>query len=196
VSYAPHRVFQGSHQIHPAMNNHPLPIGTACLLMFLLAVAVTDMRKRRIPNLLTVPAAIAGLTLNVWAAGSTGAVQSVGGLFFGLGAFLPFYLARGFGAGDVKAMAAIGAFLGPTGALLAAGGTLMAGAIGGLLVLLACGGHAAVQSLARRWVLRTYEICATGRMPRIQAPAGDAASIRFPYGLAIACGTLTSFAWS
>ncbi len=178
------------------MMNHSLTIGAAgCLLAFLIAVAIIDLWKRRIPNLLTVAAAVAGIALNVWTAGGSGAVHSVAGLFAGLFAFLPFYLARGFGAGDVKAMAAIGAFLGIKGALLAAGWTLVAGAIGGLSVLIVRGSRGAIQTLVHRWTLRAYVIFATGRAPRIHAPAGDAASIRFPYGLAIACGTLVSLAW-
>ena len=178
------------------MMHHALSIGTASLLAFVLAVAVTDLRRRRIPNLLTLPAAAVGLAVNLSTAGGLGALESVGGLLAGLAAFLPFYIARGFGAGDVKAMAAIGAFLGPQGALLAAAWILIAGAIGGVLVLLVCGKHGAIQALARRWMLRAYLICTTGRLPQIQAPAGDAAALRFPYGLAIACGTFASLAWS
>jgi len=178
------------------MTNHPLSIGTACLIAFVIAFAVTDLRARRIPNLLTVSAALVGLALNVRTAGSTGAMLSVADLLTGLGAFLPFYLARGFGAGDVKAMAAIGAFLGVQGALLTAAWILIAGAIGGLLVLCVRGGRGALQALAHRWVLRAYELYATRRAPQIRPPAHDTAALRFPYGLAIACGTLASVAWS
>ncbi|MFL6600889.1 MAG: prepilin peptidase [Steroidobacteraceae bacterium] len=178
------------------MINHPLSIGTAWLLAFVIAFAITDLRTRRIPNLLTVSAALVGLALNVRTAGSSGAMLSLAGLLTGLGAFLPFYLARGFGAGDVKAMAAIGAFLGGNGALLTAGWILMAGAIGGVLVLFVRGGRGALQALARRWFWRAYEVYATGRAPQIQPPAHDSAALRFPYGMAIACGTCASIAWS
>jgi prepilin peptidase CpaA len=177
------------------MTTHALHFGTVCLLGFVCAFAVTDLRKRRIPNQLTVAAALVGLALNVWTAGSAGALFSVAGLLTGLGAFLPFYLARGFGAGDVKALAAIGAFLGVKGALLAAGWILMAGAIGGVLVLCVRGGPGALRALAHRWVLRAYEVYATGRAPQIQPPAQGPATLRFPYGMAIACGTLASLAW-
>lgn len=177
------------------MTNHALSIETACLVAFVVAVAVTDLRTRRIPNLLTVPAAVVGVTLNAWTAGGCGALHSFAGLLVGLLAFLPFYCARGFGAGDVKAMAAVGAFVGIKGALLAAGWTLVAGAIGGVLVLLVRGNRGALQALAHRWALRAHVLYATGRAPQIQAPAGDAASMRFPYGLAIACGTVASLGW-
>jgi prepilin peptidase CpaA len=173
-----------------------LPIATACLLAFVLAVAVIDLRSRRIPNALTVPAAAVGLIVNLAAAGTAGALQSAAGLCVGLAVFLPFFLARGFGAGDVKAMAAVGAFLGPKGALLAAASTLIAGGICALLVVVASGGYPALHALVSRCALRAGVLFATGRAPQIEPPPHDAGLRRFPYGLAIACGTFASFAWS
>jgi len=95
--------------------------GTTAPLMVLAGVfAIVDLRTHRIPNALTVSAAVVGLVWSLWANGSSGALASCAGLLSGLGVLLPFYLAGGLGAGDVKAMAAIGTFLGPKGAVLAA----------------------------------------------------------------------------
>ena len=147
------------------------------LLLFVVAVAILDLRTRRIPNVLTICAVVVGIGLNLWRAGGSGAMSSGAGLLTGLAAFLPFYLAGGFGAGDVKAMAAIGAFLGPKGTLLAAAWTLMLGAICGLLVLAALA-YRAARAPGNGWRLR------------------HAVRQRFPYGVAIACGTAVSLAWS
>lgn len=136
-----------------------------------------DLRTRRIPNLLTVSAVVVGFTLNIWCWGRAGAISSSVGLLFGLAAFLPFYLAGGFGAGDVKAMAAIGAFVGPKGALLAAGCTLLVGALVGLALFAA---FALQPQHAGNGTTRLRNLIAR----------------RFPYGLAIAVGTACSFAWS
>lgn len=147
-----------------------------CLLGFLAVAAVVDLRTRRIPNTLTVPAALAALLLHLWCSGAGGAMTSGTGLLTGLAAFLPFYLAGGFGAGDVKAMAVVGAFVGPKGALLAALATLGVGGVGALLVL-----------AALRWQsVRT----------RLAWQLGDARRQHFPYGLAIACGTALALRWS
>jgi prepilin peptidase CpaA len=143
---------------------------------FTVTAAVLDLRTRRIPNVLTISAAVAGIVLNLWRAGAPGGMSSGAGLLIGLAAFLPFYLAGGFGAGDVKAMAAIGAFLGPKGTLLAAACSLMLGAIAGLLVLTTLA-YQAARTPGRGWRLR------------------DAVRQRFPYGVAIACGTAVSLAW-
>jgi prepilin peptidase CpaA len=170
----------------------PVPFAAACLVAFVIAVAVTDMTSRRIPNALTVAAALVGMLSNFLAAGGWALLASVLGLLLGLAMFLPFYLARGFGAGDVKAMAAVGAFLGPKGAFFAAAWILLAGALGGLALLLAHGGREAVKELFQRWSARAWLALYTGMPPQIAPPANDAAGRRFPYGLAIACGTLVS----
>jgi prepilin peptidase CpaA len=168
---------------------------TAMLLAYLLAVAVADLLSHRIPNRLTVPAAAIALAFNIIAAGGAGALASIGGLFVGLAAFLPFYLARGFGAGDVKAMAAAGAFLGPHGAMLAVACTLLVGAACALVVLAVVGGPTAVRALAARHLVRAGTLVEPGRdLPQVAPPGG--AQVRFPYGFAIACGTLASLAWS
>ena len=146
-----------------------------CLLAFVGLAAVMDVRTRRIPNTLTVSAALAALLLNLWCGCASGAMTWGAGLLTGLAAFLPFYLAGGFGAGDLKAMAAVGAFVGPKGALLAALATLGLGGIGALLVLAALRWQA--MRARRGWQLT------------------DARHQQFPYGLAIACGTALSLRW-
>jgi len=170
---------------------------SASLLIFLVAVTLADTATQRIPNLLTVSGAVVGLVLNFSRGGTSGVLMGGAGLLTGLAIFLPFYLARGFGAGDVKAMGAVGAFLGPTGVLLAAAWTLVAGAVGALLLLLVRREHSALRSLAGRWMWRAYAAYTTGRAePLAVVGPGDPARRRFPYGLAIACGTVVSIAWS
>jgi len=71
-----------------------------------------DWRTRRIPNWLTVPGALAGLTANVILRGWHGAVLSLEGAGLALGLLLPLVLLRGLGAGDWKLMGAMGAVMG------------------------------------------------------------------------------------
>jgi len=165
-------------------------------MAFVITVAASDLHSRRIPNWLTVGAAALGLVIAVMAGGTWAALGSLAGLAVGLGVFLPFYMARGFSAGDVKAMAAIGAFVGPKGALLAAAWVLLVGSIGGITLLIRLGGPAAVRALRDRWLARVCILFATGVAPRIEPSATDPAGHRFPYGLAIAGGTLTYLIWS
>lgn len=169
---------------------------TVCLIAFVTMVALGDLLTRRIPNWLTVGGAVIGLGTSVMATGPWGTFGSLAGLTVGLAAFLPFYLARGFSAGDVKAMAAIGAFVGPKGALLAVACILLIGSIGGMALLIRLGGRPAVAALRDRWLTRVCILVATGAAPGIEPPAADPARHRFPYGVAIAAGTATSLIWS
>ncbi len=172
---------------HPAL---------ALLVIFLLALAAVDLLRHRIPNRITVPAALLAVLLNALAAGGVGALHSLEGLLVGLATFMPLFVTGGFSAGDVKAMAAVGAFLGPTGALLAALCSLMAGMFGGLLILLSATGTEAVRAMFRRWTFRAYVLCATGTRAHIHPAPDDAAMRRFPFGAAIACGTIVFLIWN
>lgn len=165
------------------------------LLSYVLAVATIDGFRHRIPNVVTIPAAAVGLTLGAVGHGAAGLLASSEGLLVGFSVLLPFYFLGGFGAGDVKALAAAGSFLGPHGALEATVCTLILGGIGGTAVLLAVGGLSALQSMLRRWTFGAQVLCSTGHLAALPPPAGDAARLRFPYGIAIACGVAASLLW-
>lgn len=82
-----------------------------------LGMALCDLRSRRIPNLLTWFTALAGLGFQWGAHSWPGLGQGFLGMALGLALLLPFYLGGGMGAGDVKALAALGTWLGPRGTL-------------------------------------------------------------------------------
>jgi prepilin peptidase CpaA len=72
-----------------------------------------DLRTNRIPNYLTFGSALAGLGYQAWLNGWTGLADGFLGLGLGFGLLIFFYWKGGLGAGDVKALAALGAWLGP-----------------------------------------------------------------------------------
>ncbi len=169
---------------------------SVCLITFLLAVALGDLASHRIPNALTIPAALVGVTLNCWKGGAYGGLLATLGAIVGLAAFLPMYLARGLGAGDVKAMAATGAFLGPQGALLAAACVLVVGAVGASIVLLLQGHYLALRAMTTRWMWRVTCWAGSMQMEPPKAPhPSDPTLRRFPYGVAIAAGTVAAMVW-
>ena len=93
---------------------------------------VTDLRSRRIPNVLTFGAALAGLVYQLATGGIDGLGQGALGWLVGVVAFiLPFALG-GLGGGDVKLLGALGAWLGPSDAVWLA---LYTGAAGGAMAV-------------------------------------------------------------
>src|SRR4029450_7457447 len=103
------------------MNAHIVMIST---LASILCVAVmSDLRTHRIPNVLCAGAFGTGLILQTMLFGLAGLVDGVGGAVVGLLILLPLYAIGGMGAGDVKLMAAVGTFLGLSGAPVAGVGT-------------------------------------------------------------------------
>lgn len=162
------------------------------LTVFLVMATIEDIACRRISNILTFGAAILALTLQFVINDFPGLLSGLGGLAVGLAIFLPFFLLGGMGAGDVKAMAAAGAFLAPLPSLLATGLSLLAGAVFGLAVLAVRGG---LTGTLRRCGLGLMCLAATGRFAPVGPPEGTAAALRFPYALAIAVGTLAAVYW-
>jgi len=78
-----------------------------------LVAAVTDVWKYQIYNILTWPLLILGLLYHSLAVEGIGTVPSVLGISVGFVPMALFYLSGGLGAGDVKLMAGLGAWLGP-----------------------------------------------------------------------------------
>jgi prepilin peptidase CpaA len=156
-------------------------------LALTLWIAWGDLKSRRIPNYLTLGTAVAGLVFNLMAHGLPGLVDGILGMILGFALLLLPYLFGGMGAGDVKALAALGAWLGPKLTLFLfcymgfAGGVLALGYLvwQGLLW----------QKIKEGWVfLLNLILCPPSGGPRPQSPEKSNAGI--PYGVAIAVGML------
>lgn len=82
------------------------------LTILVIAVAIFDLRQRRIPNFLVFPALLVGGALNSMSTGLAGLLFSIKGIALGFSLLFIPYLVRGMKAGDVKFVMAIGAFTG------------------------------------------------------------------------------------
>lgn len=159
-----------------------LTVQSGLALLFLLVVATyKDVRHQRIPNWLTLYALVAGLLMNYLLLSNAGLYSALKGAGLGLVVMLPLYLVGGMGAGDVKLMAAVGSFTGPTIVLWAACCSLIVGACIAVFIVLRNG---ELVNFYRRYIVM---ISARTLIP---AEEGSIAKRRFPYALSIATGTL------
>jgi prepilin peptidase CpaA len=83
------------------------------LIALVLTAAFWDLKSRRIPNWLSLAGILCGIALNSFLYGFTGFKESVEGMGTAFAVYFLLYLIRAMGAGDVKLMAAVGAFVGP-----------------------------------------------------------------------------------
>jgi prepilin peptidase CpaA len=95
------------------------PVDVFANLAFALLLAgacVSDLRSRRIPNQIVSALGLAGLGYALGTMAPIAALEhALGGSAVGLALWLPFWMARVLGAGDVKLAAASGAWLGIAG---------------------------------------------------------------------------------
>ena len=77
-----------------------------------LVAAITDYRFFRIYNALTLPLFLSAIIYHFLLSGWSGLFQSLSGALFGLAILLLPFAMGGMGAGDVKLLAAVGAWLG------------------------------------------------------------------------------------
>jgi prepilin peptidase CpaA len=170
-------------------------ISTAGALLCAGIGSVHDLRERRIPNNVTGPAIVAGLTLHTATGGFRGMGDAaLAGAIAGAVALI-FWFAGGMGAGDVKLMAAVGciAGLGPLRLLLIA--TAIAGAMFALAVSLRHGRLretlANVSALLLhhgRWGLKSHP----------DFNLDNPRALRLPFALPVAAGclfALCTLAW-
>ena len=160
------------------------------VVVALVALAcMTDIRTRRIPNVLTFGATIAALVFHGSTAGTSGLATSVGGWMVGAALFLPVFALRGMGAGDVKLLAAVGAWLGPLPVAWVALVTAIAGGAVGLVVALL---HGYLRTALRNvWMLLNYwRMSGIQPLPAVTLEGGRGP--RLAYAVPIAIGTVTT----
>ena len=155
--------------------------------LYVALAAMLDLRMRRIPNYLTVPAAVSGLLYHSFAPAGWGPWVSLGGFAVGFALLLLPWLAGGSGMGDVKLLAALGAWLGTKGVLIAFGLSAVLGTVIALIVLL---NHAATEGVSK-----TGRRFLSARRP-VHRKTGKKRSARvLPFAVPVALSTYLLLTW-
>lgn len=151
--------------------------------------SVLDYRTHRVPNWLNATLAGSGLMAQGWFFGWPGLANGMLGLLVGLAVLIVPWAMHGMGAGDVKLMAAIGAWFGPWMTFVA----FCAGALVGGLI--AAGMIVAKGRLWQAWSnlglllvkLRSLET-AFGQFGSVENLGST--TVLLPYGIALSIGSV------
>jgi prepilin peptidase CpaA len=160
----------------------------------LIVAAVIDGYKLKVPNWLTFPFILSGLVVGAVTGGWSGFGFALLGMIVGLALLLPAYAIGGMGAGDVKLLAGVGAWIGTMDTLYA---FCVSAVVGGVIAIL-------MVLYRRAWSKHYYQFLTIwNEMVTIRDPeqlatiAAERKStmLLLPYGIPIAIGTIAYFAF-
>jgi len=173
------------------------------MLVLMLLAAKQDISSHRISNKLVLTGVLFGVVLNgilpeglgfnSQVPGALGWLAAFKGVAVGIGLFLPLYWLRAMGAGDVKLMGMVGAFLGSNDVLGAVLATLVAGGVMALLVVM--------WSKQLGPMLQNVKLIFYGSAVKLstgQAPLMNDLPVsvgKLPYAVAISLGTFAYLIW-
>ena len=169
---------------------------TAALSAAIIAT-VTDIRSLRIHNSLTVPVCLSGLAFHGMQSGWEGFFGSLAGIAIGFAVLILPYLMGILGAGDVKLLMGIGAWIGGHGtALVALFGCLATGVVA-VILLARRDGFQAVRVNAHLSLLRLQTIrrhlfsAADGKDIKAMAADPKKRQNLIPFSIMLALGLVT-----
>jgi len=156
----------------------------APLVVMLAVAAAIDIRSRRIPNALTGLIALVGLMQSCTAMHTVTPWQSILGLLTGAGLLLALFALGAVGGGDLKLLAAAGAWLGPR---LVFQVFLLEAILGMLLVLITCAIHGRLRLLMNNSLLLATNIAHVNKLgtDHVQATGESCRSVDRPLAYAV-----------
>ena len=161
----------------------------------LIWAAWIDGRELKVPNWLTFPMILTGLAYNLLAGGWEGLGFGLLGMCAGLACLLPLYAVGGMGAGDVKLLAGVGAWLGWQTTVWGFVVTVVVGALMAIAMVLMSGKvrHHVAQFfvILNEWIaIRNPE-----ELSKIAAERKPTMHL-LPYGIPICIGCIAYFAYN
>ncbi len=161
----------------------------------LVVAAFIDGWKLKVPNWLTFPLILGGWAHGLAVGGLAGLGHSLVGTAVGLGLLLPAYAIGGMGAGDVKLLAGVGAWVGATVTFYAFCVSAVVGGVLALGLIAWRGGWR--RSYATMGVI-VNELMTVRQPSQLAALAGQRKSsmLLLPYGIPLAIGCISYFVWA
>ena len=161
----------------------------------LVFAAVIDGWKLKVPNWITFPFVISGWVYSTAVLGWEGLGWSLLGTAVGLALLLPAYAIGGMGAGDVKLLAGVGAWIWGTATFFAFACSAVIGGVLAMVMIL----------LRRRWnhhlsqfrdIVNEILVVRDPNVLSVIAAERKSSMLLLPYGIPIAIGTIVYFIWT
>ena len=160
----------------------------------LIVAAVIDGRQLKVPNWITFPMIISGWIASGVLYGWAGLGASLMGTAIGLGLLLPAYAIGGMGAGDVKLLAGVGAWVGFSQTIWAFVASAIIGAIIAVIMVVVSRKWRHHQSQFFGIISEILVIRSPSKLSEIAAERKPTMML-LPYGIPIAIGTIGYFAF-
>ena len=164
----------------------------------LVVAAIIDGKQLKVPNWITFPMIASGWIYGTFFspyAGWEGLFYSLAGTAVGLAVLLPAYAVGGMGAGDVKLMAGVGAWLGATVTLYA---FAVSAIVGGVIAIGMVLSQGAWHKHRTQFFSILNEFSTIKDPEQLATIAAERKSRMFllPYGIPMAIGSIAYFAWA
>ncbi len=165
-----------------------LPLSINVTLAVLVAASVaTDIKLRKIHNVVTMPAILSGLILNSLNNGASGALFSLYGILLATGMMALPFIMKGIGGGDLKMLAAIGALKGPEFVFVVfVSGGIAGGIIAAMFLNTKAKRKASINQIKNMCLTVGQGSASATRMQEQDSPKA------IPYAVAIAAGTVVA----
>jgi prepilin peptidase CpaA len=161
----------------------------------LIVAAIIDGKQLKVPNWITFPMIVTGWVFNTAVLGWEGLGLSLVGTVVGLALLLPAYAIGGMGAGDVKLLAGVGAWVGSGVTFYAFCLSAIAGGVIAVAMVVCQRGWTKHKT---QFLMILNEIATVGNPTELATIAADRKSsmLLLPYGIPIAIGTILYFFWA
>ena len=162
--------------------------------IILIWAAWIDGWELRVPNWQTFSMILSGFVFNAYCSGLPGLQFAFYGMIIGLACLMPLYLVGGMGAGDVKLMAGIGAWLGWATTWNA---FLVSVVVGGLMAVCMVTYRGTWKKHYGNFLMILYEFKTVKNPAELSKIAAERKSQMFllPYGIPICIGSIGYFVW-
>jgi prepilin peptidase CpaA len=173
----------------------PLGVVTAAAL----AAGIIDLRTFKIPNRLTVPLLVSGVLYHLLLGSAGGLAASLTGAVFGFGIMFHFFLKGAMGAGDVKLLAAVGAWLGFPAVAYVFALAAFASAVCSVVILIQRNGLrraiAVIEMQLGQW-MALGKHAESGERVEVIALQADRRSRLIPFAVMVCLGVILFALWS